>query len=297
MQPEDSILVWDDVTYRVTRYDSAGNFVGVDSPSRAKIAEAIAPPLYPGATLMLSSGELLVRLVEKSKDLPTAARFRLGSGALRVSPDMGVIDVLMRFGDIEQVSVESPWGPLPVVPAFAKNTSIAVQPGGARAIPPTPIWAVIAYGPRRVPEVRAIGIQPDYRGNRCADWESRATEKQVFVPRGGSYCNSAPIWAKVGVSTVGFVPCLGVARFRDGQSEGAEAEGGEETMKASLSLFFWIAALCLIGVSVVVLAVTLAQVVIGLIDSYGVWVVGGAAVAGIFIAGLSATVAWALRED
>ena len=68
-------------------------------------------------------------------------------------------------------------------------------------------------------------------------------------------------------------------------------------MKASLSLFFWIAALCVIGVSVVVLAVTLAQVVIGLIDSYGVWVVGGAAVAGIFIAGLSATVAWTLRED
>ena len=33
-------------------------------------------------------------------------------------------------------------------------------------IPPTPIWAVISYGPRRVPGVRAIRVGPDYVRNR-----------------------------------------------------------------------------------------------------------------------------------
>lgn len=58
----------------------------------------------------------------------------------------------------------------------------------------------------------------------------------------------------------------------------------------------WIAAVCLMAVSVVVLAVTLAQVTIGLIYSYGVWVVIGAAVAGILVAGFTAAVAWALQD-
>lgn len=149
VHPEDSIFVWDDVAYRVTKYDSAGNFVGVDSPSLSVIASVVDPPLYPGTTRMLSSGELLVRLVEKRKDLPTAARFRLRSGALRVSHDLETIDVLMRFGDTEQVSVDSRWGPLPVVPAFAKNTSIVVQPGEAR----------VCIGDQEGPEVRCF--EPD----------------------------------------------------------------------------------------------------------------------------------------
>lgn len=63
------------------------------------------------------------------------------------------------------------------------------------------------------------------------------------------------------------------------------------------SLFLWITALCLMGISVIVLAVTLARVVIGLIDSYGVLVVGGGAVAGILVAGLLTAIAWAAQED
>ena len=59
----------------------------------------------------------------------------------------------------------------------------------------------------------------------------------------------------------------------------------------------WIAAVCLMVVSVVVLSVTLAWVTIGLIDSYGVWVVVGAAVAGTLVACFTAAVAWALQED
>ena len=35
--------------------------------------------------------------------------------------------------------------------------------------PPSPIWAAISYGPRRVPGVRAIGGGPDSSKNGCAD--------------------------------------------------------------------------------------------------------------------------------
>ena len=106
----------------------------------------------------------------------------------------------------------------------------------------------------------------------------------------GSTCHA-------GVIISALLKFYGHAREPQGQAEGAEAEGGEETMKANL--FLWIAALCLMSVSVVVLGVTLAQVVIGLIDSYDVWVVGGGAVAGILVAGLlaAAAMAWAAQKD
>jgi hypothetical protein len=146
IQAEDSILVWDDIAYRLTRFDSAGNLAGVHSFSRARIAKAVTAPLYPGSALFLSSGELLVRLIEKSRDLPAAGRFRPGSGALRVSPDYSVIDTVLLFGDVEQVLVESPWGPLPVVPALAKNTSIAVQSTEPR----------VCIGDQEGPEVRCF---------------------------------------------------------------------------------------------------------------------------------------------
>jgi hypothetical protein len=123
----DSIFVWDDDAYRITRFDSAGDFVGIHTFSRETIARAVAAPLYPGSALLLSSGALLVRLVAKGEDLPATNRFRRRSGVLLVSPDLAVMDTLMFFGDIEQVLVDSPWGPLPVVPALARNTSIAIQ--------------------------------------------------------------------------------------------------------------------------------------------------------------------------
>ena len=128
----DSIFVWDDVSYRLTKFDSAGNLAGIHTFSREQIAKAAAPPLYPASALLLTSGELLVRLIEKSKDVPTTGRFRQRSGALLVSADLAAIDTLMFFGDVEQVSVDSPWGPLPLVPALARHTAIAVQPDEAR---------------------------------------------------------------------------------------------------------------------------------------------------------------------
>ena len=131
----DSIVVWDDQAYRITRFDSAGNFAGVHSFSRERIAVAVDAPLYPGAGTLLAEGELLVRLIEKnekSQDSPSTVRFRPKSGALRVSTDRSPIDTVMFFGDVEQVLVEAPWGPQAVVPPLARHTSIAVQPTEAR---------------------------------------------------------------------------------------------------------------------------------------------------------------------
>lgn len=143
----DSIFVWDDGPFRLTKFDSEGNFVGVQTFRRERIAEAAAPPLYPGSALILRGGELLVRLVEKSRDPPGPGWFRQRSGALRVSADLGVIDTVMFFGDVEQVSVDSPWGPLLMSPAFARNTSIAVQPTEAR----------VCIGEQEGAEVRCFG--------------------------------------------------------------------------------------------------------------------------------------------
>ena len=142
----DSILVWDDAEYRLTRFDSAGEFAGVHSFSRETIAKAVTAPLYPGAGLLMSDGGLLVRLIEKSGDLPDSSPFRNRSGALRVSSDEASIDTLMWFGDVEQVLVDAPWGPHSIEPPIAKNTSIAVQPAGPR----------LCIGDQEGPQVRCF---------------------------------------------------------------------------------------------------------------------------------------------
>lgn len=149
LQASDSILVWDDVAFRLTRFDSAGDFVDVHTFSREKIAKTISPPLYPATAQALSSNELLVRLIEKGGEGPVEDRFRGRSGALRVSSSFAVIDTLMWFGDVEQVLADAPWGRQPVVPPLARNTSIAVQPTGHR----------VCIGDQEGPEVRCF--EPD----------------------------------------------------------------------------------------------------------------------------------------
>jgi len=146
LQASDSILVWDDAAFRLTRFDSAGKFIDVHTFSRERIAKAISPPLYPGTAQLLDSSELLVRLIEKGKDDPVEDRFRGRSGALRVSSSFAVIDTLMWFGDVEQVLADAPWGRQPVVPPLARNTSIAVQPTGHR----------VCIGDQEGPEVRCF---------------------------------------------------------------------------------------------------------------------------------------------
>ncbi|NIM49279.1 MAG: hypothetical protein GTN78_19870 [Gemmatimonadales bacterium] len=157
VQAADSILVWDDQAYRVSKFDSVGNYVGVHTFSREGIAKAAVPPLYPGSAMLLSSGELLVRLIEKvGKGTPTTSRFRQRSGALRVSSDLSVIDTVMFFGDVEHVLVDAPWGPQRVVPALAKNTSIAVQPNEPR----------VCIGDQEEPEVLCVAQDGSARALR-----------------------------------------------------------------------------------------------------------------------------------
>jgi hypothetical protein len=134
----DSVIVWDDAIYRITRFDSAGELVGIESVDRGTVAKAIDPPLYPGDAELLQNDQVLVRLVEKSE--PGASPpgvFRPRSGTLRVSADLSRIDTLMFFGGIEQVYVDAPWGgqkagALPIVPPLARRTLTAVAPALSR---------------------------------------------------------------------------------------------------------------------------------------------------------------------
>jgi hypothetical protein len=123
----DSIFVWDNAAFRLTKYDPEGELVSVHAVSREQVARVVEPPLYPGNGWVIPGGDVLVRLVEKRRDLPAAGRFRGGGGLLRMSPDLADQRTLMVFGDVEQVLVDSPWGFIPVTPAFAKTTTIAVQ--------------------------------------------------------------------------------------------------------------------------------------------------------------------------
>lgn len=146
--PDDAIRVWDNTTFRVTHFDAAGVFTGVQAVRLDGIAKAITPPLYPATAQLLAGGDLLVRLVEKTKAQPSEARFRRRSGALRVSADLSVIDTLMFFADVEQVTVNSMWGPLPIEPLLAKRTQIAVHGSEDRLCIGEQVGAEIAcFGP------------------------------------------------------------------------------------------------------------------------------------------------------
>ena len=123
----DSVVVWDRALFRITRFDPEGGLAGVQTVDLGTIAKAIEAPLYPGAMEPLLDGGLLVRLVEKGgKDTPSGF-FRQRSGALRVSEDYSIIDTLMFFGDLEQMSVDAPWGQMPVAPPHAKRSWITHQ--------------------------------------------------------------------------------------------------------------------------------------------------------------------------
>ena len=124
--PDDVIRVWDNAEFRVTTFDAAGVLTGVQVVRLDGIARALTPPLYPATVQLLPGGDLLVRLVEKTKGQPDG-RFRRQSGALRVSADLSVIDTLMFFADVEHVTVNSVFGPLPIVPPLAKRTQIAIH--------------------------------------------------------------------------------------------------------------------------------------------------------------------------
>jgi len=123
----DEMVVWDNANYRITRFDAAGEFTGVQSVDRSRLFNIVEPPLYPWTAGLLPDGQVVVRLIEKSEKM-TPGKSRPRSGALRVSADLSQIDTLMFFGGTEQVNVRAPWGLTPIVPPLAKTTLIAIQP-------------------------------------------------------------------------------------------------------------------------------------------------------------------------
>lgn len=154
----DSVLVWDQPAYRITRFSPTGELSGVQTVDLAVVATVVDPPMYPGAMVPLLDGTVLVRLVEKPViekggkaggfviQYPEGS-FRRPSGALRVSPDLTVVDTLMFFSDAEQITVEAPWGPWALTPAAPKQTYVAHLGDPLR----------ICVGDSETPEVSCFG--------------------------------------------------------------------------------------------------------------------------------------------
>jgi hypothetical protein len=180
----DSVIVWDNAIYRITRFDSAGEFAGVQSVDRGWIAKAIDAPLYPASAQLLQDDQILVRLVEKTGGYEKTGGvkqsngfapgvLRPRSGALRVSADLSRIDTLMFFGDAEQVYVRAPWGQWPVVPALSKRTVTAVGATLSRA----------CIGDQEGPEIICFGPDASRTVIRWTSEPRPVTEQEVATWR------------------------------------------------------------------------------------------------------------------
>jgi len=182
----DTLMVWDSALNRLTRFGPTAELVDVRPLDRRDYAGAVDPPLYAGAVSLLPDGELLVRLSEKGavggkggggkpakansspgagamESPPAEGRFRRRSGLLRVSHDTREVDTLKFFGDVEQRMVaSSSWGVLPLEPAFARRTLLAIHP----AVPLT------CLGEQEHPEIWCFGPARDVR--RVIRWPASA---------------------------------------------------------------------------------------------------------------------------
>ena len=179
IRDDGSVWVWDDATFRATEFDPTGKLMGIATFSREDIGKAVEPPLYPASGLLLSNGDLIVRLIFKTSDLP-AGRFRPQSGALRIAADQSAIDTILFFRDSEQMSVQLPKGSFPVAPPLARQTTIAIQPNEARlcigeqakpqilCLEPEGTWVVVRW------EVERIPVRPDDPAPRS--WRDSMTE-------------------------------------------------------------------------------------------------------------------------
>ncbi len=137
---EGQIAIWDDSAWRVTRYDPEGGLAGVQTFDVGDLSNEVDPPLYPASGYLLSTGDLVVRLLEKAPvkskvrgdPYEVGATLRQPSGALWVARDGSSTRLVARFPDEEQVVLDAPWGPFPWLPPLARRTTIAGQPGSGR---------------------------------------------------------------------------------------------------------------------------------------------------------------------
>jgi len=169
----DSVVVWDNSAYRITRFGPSGELVDVQTLDLGTIAKAVEPPLYPGSMEPLLDGQVLVRLIEKTGKSPPSGFFRPPSGVLRVSGDLSVVDTLELFGDAEQITVDAPWGPFPVVPPQAKQTWITHQGNPPR----------ICVGDQEGPEIVCFGPDGGRTSLRWVSEPASPTEIEVAAWR------------------------------------------------------------------------------------------------------------------
>jgi hypothetical protein len=163
----DTLVVWDQALLRSTRFDRSGELAEVRTvdwgqlfnrleleaeagkPDVALKGMAVSYGLFPGPIEPLEDGSLLVRLVEKTDEVPSEGYHRQRSGALRLSADFSSVDTLMFFGDKELFAVEAPWGPAAVAPPLARSTQIAHRAGTSR----------ICIGEQEAPEIVCLGSE------------------------------------------------------------------------------------------------------------------------------------------
>ena len=117
-----TLAIWDNLLFRMTRFDETGEPSDIQTLDLAQIAKAVEPPLYPGRVEPLPNGDFLVRLVEKGGKAFPSGVFRPRSGALRVAGDLSTIDTLMFFGDTARIAVDAPFGRYPVALPLAVGT-------------------------------------------------------------------------------------------------------------------------------------------------------------------------------
>ncbi len=169
----DSVVVWDQSLFRITRFDPQGGLAGVRTVDLGTIANAVEPPLFPGTLEPLRDGGLLVRLIEKRKDLPTGI-FRQPSGALRVSEDLSKTDTLMFFGDLEQISVEAPFGRWPIPAPLGRRSWITHQGSPSR----------ICIGDQEAPQIVCFGPGGSRTFLRWSRERTPVTKEEVAEWRG-----------------------------------------------------------------------------------------------------------------
>ena len=168
----DTVVVWDEALFRTTRFDPSGELVDVATLDLGTIAKAATPPLYPGRVDLLPDGQFLIRLIEKGKISPSG-RFRQRSGALRVSEDLSVIDTLMFFGDIEQESVDAPWGQFAISPPLARRPRIT-----HRGVPPK-----VCMGDQEGPEINCFGPDGSRTLLRWTGERTQVTREEIATWR------------------------------------------------------------------------------------------------------------------
>jgi hypothetical protein len=163
----DALVVWDQALLRSTRFEREGALAEVRTvdwgqlfsrldmgtvPGKSEMVmkgAAGVSGLFPGPMEPLGDGSLLVRLAEKTGEVPPEGYQRKKGGALRLSSDFTNVDTLMFFGDTEQVAVEAPWGPDALAPPLARRTLVAHRAGSSR----------ICIGEQETPEI--VCLEPE----------------------------------------------------------------------------------------------------------------------------------------